>query len=1230
MVCLISLNVRGLRNRKKRYVTFRELRNLKADIACLQECYVTSECVSKWEREWGGQLICSVGTLHSKGIMILIRKGFEVNNVEICFQSDRIVGISFTHQDELYKCFCIYAPNDTQSKIALFKNLGNIVNNLGEGENVFICGDFNCTLEEIDNVAGDRHNKGEVNEFHKVCNVDLLDSWRLFHESEKEYTWRHKSKNIMRRIDYIFVSKNIFQSIVNCEHIDIGNTDHRGVLCNFAIEKIQWGKSYWKMNNSFLKEKKYVNDINVIIDRTVREFTSDLEPQEMWEYCKVKVKQYSLEYGKNRAMKRKNKTDYFRDKVKQLSCMLVKEPNNEKVRQDLTKAQIELGIIENVEAEGARIRSKVKWIEHGEKSSKYFLNLEKHKGKQKVILKLKKDDGVIITDQQSILDEQVRFYKDLYKKSIHFEKNKLDDFLADVNIPKLSEDDSNICEGIITETECGIALKGMKNDSSPGLDGITTGWYKMFWKKVKSVLINSLNAGFNRGKLSCTQRQGIICLLHKGKSLPKEELGNWRPLSLTNVDYKLLAKVLALRFKQVINKLINEDQAGFIKGRTASTVLRAIDDVIEYSNTNKIPGIMLALDYSKAFDKISKECMIEAFKIFGFGNDFVKWITVLNTDTVSCINYCGSLSEWFSIESGIRQGCPISPMCFVLACELLSCKIRQSKNIQGVKLPSNSSTKEIKIQQYADDTTLFVNDEMSLKNVLELVESFSKISGLTVNKSKTEAMWIGSLKERLDTVENVSWKLGGKCVKILGIRFNGFKSASNIEENWDSRLTKCENILKSWSHRDIDVCGKIVLVKSLLASQFIYIMQAFICPDWFLNRLNKMFFQFIWSKRDVWHENERKYKVCEKVKRKVMVTEYKNGGLKMLNMKQMQVSLLTKWIDRLTTEGNGSWRALPTFYFNILGKNMSVFKSNTYFKSFKGISKNFPKFYSKLLETWLDLKPKYDDIKRSSILWNNDLFKFKDNVIFVKQLIKVGVIYLKDVLHENGNVLSLNELNSKYEGMKLSYLEYNIVFNAIKDKIIPIDELNVDENMYFGNILVNELKSTYVRKYMIDMETPDTKTLVNQIWVRQFGQIAVQESTWLTAKECTKEVRLQMLHWKILHGLYPTRILLKKMQKVNDDLCIYCNEIEDILHFFFKCKSVQKLWKIVQQEVSFKELITEQTCILGHIDGASSKQDNLLILIAKLSISKFKYGDYSNLLILYEKEKIIRNIKIKV
>ncbi len=720
MVCLLTLNIRGLRNRRKRYTTFQLFKKLKCDIICLQETFITDDCISIWEKEWGGSVFYSSGTNHSKGNVILISKTFDTQDLKVCQKNDRILSISFRHSDENYLCFCVYAPNVTTDKINFFKSLKDMIKDVDEKSNLIICGDFNCTLECVDNIAGDRHSNVEINEMKYLCNTQLVDIWRLFHDSEKDYTWRHKSKNIIRRLDYIFGNDLLFQKVINCEIVDFGNTDHRGVMCNFGEDKIEWGKSYWKLNNSYLTECEYVNGMNEVLSNAIIKFKGTLDDQELWDYCKIKVKDFSMTYGKNRARKKRIAIEEVRQHLTILSKELARSPDNYVISKQVSNLQMQLGVLEDVNAEGARIRAKVNWIEYGEKSSKYFLNLEKHRGKLKAMSSIKVDNNIVITDQQGILNEQVKYYSNLYKKESEFNKSDLQRFMQGINVPKLCKEQSELCDGDITEEECKVAIKNMKSDSSPGIDGLTPAWYKVFWIKIKDILINSLNAAYGKGRLSSSQRKGVISLLHKGKNLPRDKLGNWRPLSLTNVDYKILAKVLAIRFKQVIQLLINGDQAGFIQDRSASNILRAIDDVIEYTDNNKIPGILLALDYSKAFDKISKEFMVDAFKMFGFGDNFVKWICVLNADNTSCINYCGWLSAWFPVERGIRQGCPISPMCFVLACELLSCHIRQSNEIKGIKLPGNDG-KEIRIIQFADDTTLFLDNEVSLLNILKII-----------------------------------------------------------------------------------------------------------------------------------------------------------------------------------------------------------------------------------------------------------------------------------------------------------------------------------------------------------------------------------------------------------------------------------------------------------------------------------------------------------------------------
>ena len=134
----------------------------------------------------------------------------------------------------------------------------------------------------------------------------------------------------------------------------------------------------------------------------------------------------------------------------------------------------------------------------------------------------------------------------------------------------------------------------MKNGSSPGADGLTTEFFKFFWVKLGDIITESYNEAQNDGTLTYTQTLAVITLLHKGKDLPKQKLANWRPISLLSTDYKLLAKILANRLSKVINKLIDEDQVGYIKGRHVSSNIRTIDDIIEYYRLKEKPGILLA------------------------------------------------------------------------------------------------------------------------------------------------------------------------------------------------------------------------------------------------------------------------------------------------------------------------------------------------------------------------------------------------------------------------------------------------------------------------------------------------------------------------------------------------------------------------------------------------------------------------------------------------------------
>ena len=338
-------------------------------------------------------------------------------------------------------------------------------------------------------------------------------------------------------------------------------------------------------------------------------------------------------------------------------------------------------------------------------------------------------------------------------------------------------------------------------------------------------------------------------------------------------------------------------------------LLRLIDDVTDQLK----PGLLVMIDYCQAFDRISKDFMIHTFKKIGFGPDFVKWVSVLMADAKSCVAYCGWLSKYFAVEAGIRQGCPFSPLAFVLAVELLGIKTRQCENIKGLnywKARNGLLESIIKIALYADNLTLFLKDEHDMQQALKILAEFSTFSGLEINRMKSEAMWLGS-KQNTDTFFGFVWK---RRLKILGVYFACDKCASQVEENWTGRVENIKRIINAWEKRNLSIAGKVCIIKTFLISQFVHIMQALVVPYPVLTQVNRILFRFLWRKRDCNH------KAFEKVKRTVVCGALENGGLNMIDLKQMQAVFLLQWVGRLfQAQVLDKWSHVPKNIFAPFG-----------------------------------------------------------------------------------------------------------------------------------------------------------------------------------------------------------------------------------------------------------------------------------------------------------------------
>ena len=256
------------------------------------------------------------------------------------------------------------------------------------------------------------------------------------------------------------------------------------------------------------------------------------------------------------------------------------------------------------------------WYEFGEKSTKFFLNLEKNRaiqGQVRTIL----SNGKEINDESEINTHITYFYKSLFEEKLSFKDENLTQYL-DISIPRLSKEKRDSCEGDITEKELFQALKSMPNNKSNGNDGLSKEFYETFWEELKKPFMLAVKRSYNIKQLSVSQRQAV-----------KRFIKNWRPISLLNVDTKLISKALSERLKNVLPDIISENQTAYVNNRFISERGRLINDLLEVCDTFNKKGYLVTIDIEKAFDSVNHVFLTAILEKFGFGKIFIEWIKIL-------------------------------------------------------------------------------------------------------------------------------------------------------------------------------------------------------------------------------------------------------------------------------------------------------------------------------------------------------------------------------------------------------------------------------------------------------------------------------------------------------------------------------------------------------------------------------------------------------------------------
>ena len=198
-------------------------------------------------------------------------------------------------------------------------------------------------------------------------------------------------------------------------------------------------------------------------------------------------------------------------------------------------------------------------------------------------------------------------------------------------------------------------------------------------------------------RLPDSQNYGLLTFLFKKGE--RALLSNWRPISILNIDYKILAKALSTRLRKFLAHIVADDKT---YGRAILYNVFILRDLVVICKQNSIPAAIISIDQLKAFDRVNWAFMYKTLQAFGFQETFVKWIKLLYSGAKSIVKVNGFLSDPFQTQRGVRQGDPLSPLLCILTVEGFAISVRSDPEIKGI--PVNNILR--KISQYADDTSL--------------------------------------------------------------------------------------------------------------------------------------------------------------------------------------------------------------------------------------------------------------------------------------------------------------------------------------------------------------------------------------------------------------------------------------------------------------------------------------------------------------------------------------------
>jgi exonuclease III len=859
-----------------------------------------------------------------------------------------------------------------------------------------------------------------------------------------------------------------------------------------------------------------------------------------------------------------------------------------------------------------------------EKITPYFINLVKQDSNSKKNLNVICDnDGREFTtdpDRDNYISE---FYRNLYKKPDNdnnetnpLPDNVIEDFLGDaathpaVANSKLTDPERERLEIGLKIEELDRAVRQIKKNSSPGIDGISNKFIKKYWTFFRVPLYRYALCCFENGRLTDSFRTAKIRLIPKKGNL--KNIANWRPISLLNCFYKVLSRVFTNRLRPHMHKITGTGQHGYSNKKFAQEVLITLTDGIYTTKKHNKTAAIVSLDIKKAFDSLSHRFIDKALKFFNMGPQMIAWIKLLCTNRRACIILGNEkLGSVFNLERGNAQGDVISPFLFNICYQIVLLKLELDLQIKdGLDLPvpvpvvpnfagaveDQPPVRYIakRVFAFADDCNVFCKlERASLLKIKEILASYGEISGLICNVSKSSVLCIGDQNLFPENLTETGFDFSDSLT-VLGLEIN---NTGNIaEQNGDKIKKKIADKIRTWSRFKLSLPGRIGIAKSMLYSQINYLGNFLLIPEYIIQEIEQKIANFVSGNLRIAYDR--------------IFLNISLGGLGMFKIKQFLYAQRCAWVKksvpadqiwklRLEKFANGNFFTLNEAGIDFAEYPCTFAIAEAYselVKKFTGTDRNFEKSFvygNKALTI---------GIRSRNFLTHNEHDLDNADLLILKNLT------IRDLWH-NGNFVSkrnfvintnLNPNNQlwtdldkirraavhKYNSNSVPGISLSTFFDTWKRGSKKVRNILCKESRKF--IPHNIIKFSNTIDLVIDL---NVSRVLNKLWNRYYFSNS-----------------LRTFIFKLHNNTLVTNTVLSNFVRGLSRNCTFCNitgnqepEDETILHLFFTCRTVEPILENFYSWVhGNNEFIVSRRNFFTTPEGININSNEILLVINHL------------------------------